>query len=190
MARSRDGSSGWGWAVALGLGALGFSLFTDSQAEKVKRRRVWFHSFVGRVREAAAYLGVVHVPPVVEDFTVANAASDGSRILVNTDWVGKTLARFCNDEVCHIALVLGVAAHELAHHLNGHAKVPGNNHQQELEADWFAGLVLRRAGVPSDDFERVIHDLAGCFASPTHPAGPDRVAAIRAGYTGRGGRFM
>lgn len=44
---------------------------------------------------------------------------------------------------------IGILAHEIGHHLNGHTvNSLGSRWQTEAEADWFAGYVMARLGAP------------------------------------------
>jgi hypothetical protein len=129
---------------------------------------------------AAALLGV-EAPPLVASRQVSNAASNGRVILINPDWIRGVLAHSCSDSQCSLALLLGIAAHELAHHLNRDALRAGDSWAKELAADKVAGAVLAREGASVCDFERVIGELSK-VGSRTHPDGDLRREAIHAGY--------
>ena len=76
-----------------------------------------------------------------------------------------------------------VLAHEIGHHLNGHAlNDEGSNHKWELEADEFSGFVMARMGATLDDAQSAIQTLKYEKATSTHPAKADRLLAIEKGY--------
>ena len=77
---------------------------------------------------------------------------------------------------------LGILAHEIAHHLNGHTLTnDGSNWEFELEADKFAGFVLRKLGATLDDVKRVFSILP-VEGSITHPPRETRIAAAINGW--------
>lgn len=76
---------------------------------------------------------------------------------------------------------LGVMAHELGHHFCGHFSRRGDPHAQELAADQFAGGVLRKMSRSLSDALAMATTLSE-RASPSHPARPDRIAAITSGW--------
>lgn len=75
-----------------------------------------------------------------------------------------------------------VIAHELGHHICDHLQESLiSDHQQELEADRFAGATLRLMGfsrVSVASYTNIISD----HATPTHPSRLERLAALRAGW--------
>ena len=76
-----------------------------------------------------------------------------------------------------------VLAHEIGHHLNGHAlNNKGSNHKWELEADEFSGFVLARMEATLEDAQSAIQTLKYEKATRTHPAKVDRLLAIEKGY--------
>lgn len=86
-------------------------------------------------QQVAKAMGVV-APPLVATYDVANAASDGRRILINPIWAERTLHRYCDDFHCTFAVIAGFLAHELGHHRYGDAYcVDCNRRDQELRAD-------------------------------------------------------
>jgi formylglycine-generating enzyme required for sulfatase activity len=79
--------------------------------------------------------------------------------------------------------VVGVLAHEVGHHLNGHLTNPGlSNHEKELEADFQAGFILYMLGATN------FQSAAACLstlpeqASLTHPARQDRIREFSKGW--------
>lgn len=79
-------------------------------------------------------------------------------------------------------MLLGVLAHELAHHVFGDAGAPAEHRYAiELRADRWAAIALARLGIPSHDFERVIWSISSHYSgTPTgYPSRATRVTAIR-----------
>lgn len=78
---------------------------------------------------------------------------------------------------------LGVLAHELGHHLNGHSLDGiGSRPNKELEADAFAGFVLQKLGCPLQQAQAVFSFLNETEGPPTHPVKKQRYAAIKRGW--------
>lgn len=136
-----------------------------------------------QLQQAARLLGVP-VPPLQLQRD-GNASSDGRVIRVNPAFFRQLLASFCNERLCQIAIVLGIMAHELGHHILRHAEDGDRSvdaaHERELDADAVAGRVLALAQVPPDDLGRVLEHL-GRYHSDTHPHGSLRVERVRAEY--------
>lgn len=196
------------------LGLLGLALSGNSNSSQAtakrrerERRRALLGGFRAAVREVARHRGVA-APPVLAA-SVPNAASDGRRILVNAAWLSTLLARHCDSDRCSRAVVVGIAAHEMSHHVHRDAqrltaaqrqgapawKLSELSQELELRADYEAGWLLGQLGVAPHDFERVLSDLSSCpdavcgvgrgnqlVALNTHPPGYERVQAIRQGY--------
>jgi hypothetical protein len=99
-------------------------------------------------------------------------------ILYDNDFFNKIDIKAGNDWAA-----TSVLAHEIGHHLNGHAlNDEGSNHKWELEADEFSGFVLARMGTTLDDAQSAIQTLKYVKATSTHPAKADRLLAIEKGY--------
>jgi hypothetical protein len=79
---------------------------------------------------------------------------------------------------------ISILAHEIGHHVKGHvfADNGGSSHENELEADEFSGLVLKRMGATLDEAQVAMKLISGNRASPTHPAKTDRLTAIAKGW--------
>jgi hypothetical protein len=74
-------------------------------------------------------------------------------------------------------------AHEVGHHLNGHTmKKTGSNIHDELEADEFAGFVLKKLGATLQQAQYVMLLIAKKEDSKTHPAQASRLEAIKRGF--------
>ena len=97
---------------------------------------------------------------------------------------------------------LTILAHEVGHHINGHAldltmyaggvveaKSLAARRKQELEADEFAGFIMAKLGAPLNQVESGI----ALFSSDkddtysTHPSKSKRLNAVRKGYNKAGG---
>jgi hypothetical protein len=85
---------------------------------------------------------------------------------VKTDWGG-----------------MSILAHEVGHHLNGHTLLgSGSTPPIELEADEFAGFVLRRLGATLTESQLAMRLISDVKASRTHPGRSSRLASIEAGW--------
>ena len=92
------------------------------------------------------------------------------------NWITKET----NDKWAAMALL----AHEVGHHLNGHTiKKSGSRPGLELEADEFAGFVLRKLGASLQQAQEVMIYIASDEASKTHPARNSRMLAIQNGWS-------
>lgn len=79
---------------------------------------------------------------------------------------------------------ISILAHEIGHHVKGHVfkNHGGTSHQNELDADEFSGLVLKRMGATLDEAQRAMGMIASDRASSTHPARTHRLDAIAKGW--------
>lgn len=79
---------------------------------------------------------------------------------------------------------ISILAHEIGHHVKGHvfANNGGTSHENELEADEFSGLVLRKMGATLEEAQIAMKLVAGNRASATHPGKADRLEAIAKGW--------
>jgi len=78
---------------------------------------------------------------------------------------------------------ISILAHEIGHHLNGHAlNNEGSNHQWELEADYFSGISLAKMGATLEEAQSAINTLRYEKATRTHPAKVDRLNEIEKGW--------
>ena len=77
---------------------------------------------------------------------------------------------------------LAILAHEIGHHLSGHTITePKNRHEEELEADKFAGFILHQLGASVETAKNVFSYFPE-KGSKTHPPKAARVAAITNGW--------
>ena len=78
---------------------------------------------------------------------------------------------------------ISIMAHEIGHHLQGHTiDGQGGQPQKEIEADKFSGFVLHQLGASLDESLVAVKALGNERATPTHPAKPARIDAIRKGW--------
>jgi len=76
-----------------------------------------------------------------------------------------------------------IMAHEIGHHLSGHTlSLEGSRPNKELEADQYSGFVMHKLGASLDEALISMKILAPNFATKTHPARHDRLAAITNGW--------
>jgi hypothetical protein len=95
------------------------------------------------------------------------------------------------DKAANDWAAVSILAHEIGHHLNGHAlNDEGSSHKWELEADEFSGFVLGRMGANADDAKSAINTLQYEKATRTHPAKIDRLAAIEKGWARGNGKII
>ena len=96
---------------------------------------------------------------------------------------------------------LAILAHEVGHHINGHAlditmyaggvveaKSLANQRKQELEADEFAGFIMAKLGASLNSalsFTNIFTDKDDTY--DTHPTKSKRVNAVRKGFNKAGG---
>ncbi|HAO45381.1 MAG TPA: hypothetical protein PLZ45_08600 [Ferruginibacter sp.] len=79
--------------------------------------------------------------------------------------------------------VMGVVAHELGHHLNGHTLSGyGSRPDKELEADAFAGFILQKLGASREEAKAMFSFLGENDGPPTHPKRAQRYLAIERGW--------
>jgi outer membrane lipoprotein-sorting protein len=78
---------------------------------------------------------------------------------------------------------IGILAHEVGHHLNGHTLLSGGSrHATELEADEFVGFVLRKMGATIIQAKIGIAMSSQEKGTRTHPPRSSRMASIEAGW--------
>lgn len=149
----------------------------DECAAQLDESADWQKLLELELRDLARHHGLVSVPKVSISHHVPNAASDGLRIHMNPVWAEQANALICgSDHGCTRALVRGIAAHELAHHLREEAV--GHPHDEELRADAWAARALSELGTSVEPYMR----LVGCgpeHDSPTHPKPSRRRRVIR-----------
>jgi len=78
---------------------------------------------------------------------------------------------------------VSILAHEIGHHVLGHTlRSNGNSYEQELQADEFSGIVLKKMGASLAEAQLAIQMIAGDMASASHPAKAYRLDAIEKGW--------
>jgi hypothetical protein len=135
----------------------------------------------GVVRSVLAAMGL----PLrfeVRAAAVGNAAAvlqkDGSRlILYNTLFIDEIKAR-----TGRYWSLISIMAHEIGHHLAFHLAKQVEDHEAELEADYFSGYILAKMGAGKEDALSAMNEIAAEAATKTHPAKNERLQAIAAGW--------
>lgn len=85
--------------------------------------------------------------------------------------------------------VFGVLAHEIGHHLNGHTiEGVGSRPNKEIEADEFAGFVMKKMGATLMETQGIFSFLNETDGPPTHPVRAKRYAAIKRGWDKAAGK--
>ncbi len=74
-------------------------------------------------------------------------------------------------------------AHEIGHHVNGHAVDEKDRSRTELEADFFAGYVLARLGADQDAAAASVNKMAALQVSLGGLAGTARLGEVERGWT-------
>lgn len=78
---------------------------------------------------------------------------------------------------------IGVLAHEIGHHLNGHTfYFDRSDYEAELEADNFAGFIMRRMGASLNQAQSAINAVCKEKCTKTHPGRSTRLKAIETGW--------
>jgi tetratricopeptide (TPR) repeat protein len=87
--------------------------------------------------------------------------------------------------------VVGVVAHEIAHHLNGHSlDGVGSRPNKEMEADEFAGFVMQKLGAPLSEAQNIFSFLNETEGPPTHPIKSKRFKAVKRGWEKSAGTYQ
>ncbi len=99
-------------------------------------------------------------------------------ILYNKDYIAKI-----NRKSKTYWAGVSVLAHELGHHLNGHPiSYDKSDLEAELEADQFAGFILRKMGATLVEAQAAINTIGRIQDTESHPGRVSRLAAIRKGW--------
>lgn len=84
---------------------------------------------------------------------------------------------------------LGIMAHEIGHHLAAHVFTSeSSSHARELEADQYAGFAMALLGAGIMEAQHMFRK--DWPASLSHPASPERRAAVRAGWLAGKGEVL
>lgn len=120
---------------------------------------------------------------------VANASAfvhDGDRVIVYSKVWMADLTRSVQSKWA----IYAVLAHEIGHHLNGDTmpragayadRDAGQNHEQELASDYFAGFVLAKLGASLDEATSAVRKYGG-DESHSHPGRARRIAEHTRGW--------
>ncbi|MFZ4059390.1 MAG: tetratricopeptide repeat protein [Ferruginibacter sp.] len=85
---------------------------------------------------------------------------------------------------------MGVLAHELGHHLNGHSlDGVGSRPNKEIEADEFAGFILQKMGANLNQAQGIFSFMNETEGPPTHPIKRKRYEAIKRGWDKAAGKI-
>ncbi len=104
--------------------------------------------------------------------------ADGERQIVYDETFMKSIANKRSRDWSGLTVV----AHEIGHHLSGHTLDNiGSRPPRELEADHFAGLVIRLLGGGLRDATKVFEGMSAT-GSMTHPPRAERIAVVTAGW--------
>jgi len=119
----------------------------------------------------------------IREADIANAKAvirDNQRvILYNTEYI-----KSINQKGSTNWAGIGVLAHEIGHHLNGHTfYFDRSDYEAELEADNFAGFILRRMGANLNQAQAAINAVCKEKCTKTHPGRSTRLKAIETGWT-------
>jgi hypothetical protein len=111
------------------------------------------------------------------DNAMAGYTIEGKPVLkFNLHFLG--FANFiCNTPDATVSIV----AHEMGHIYCKH-RHKGVPQQEELEADYFSGFVMRRLNRPLSGATIALERLVSETASSTHPKKSERIAAVTAGW--------
>jgi len=78
---------------------------------------------------------------------------------------------------------MALFAHEIGHHLNGHTTSKNRSSPElELQADEFAGFIMRKLGATLVQSQNVMNLIAKTEESSTHPSKKSRMLAIEKGW--------
>ncbi len=144
-------------------------------------QQVW--EVVGEVTSVSGLLPNFQVVATGEVDNAAAVIIEGERYLAfNPDWV----SQYKSNPNAKWQL-LGVIAHEVGHHLQGHTITgSGSRPPIELEADEYAGFVLAALGATLAEAQSLWSNLPP-NGSLTHPPRHQRLAAIERGWTRHNG---
>lgn len=142
---------------------------------------------VALVRQIAAHAGLA------ANFTIRPGETDGGAMASTCyDTALRQIRRLVIYQPAFMAEIrqrtasywslIGVLAHEIGHHANGHTLYRSWGHEKELEADRFAGFVMGRMGATEEQALSGIRIYGEPAATATHPAREERAAAVAAGW--------
>jgi uncharacterized protein (TIGR02145 family) len=119
---------------------------------------------------------------IIQDDDIANAAAllyRGQRYIIYNNAFMETAEDLAQNHWS----VIGILAHEVGHHLQGHTLLAGGSRPElELEADRFAGFILAKMSASLEDAQKAVSILASETGSSTHPPKSQRLNAIAEGF--------
>lgn len=186
------GTSGGGPAIAAGdidLSRASFHCnYSDAKGERVVKTYAPDRQGLRAVADVLSESGLKANFKVLSG-DVPNASAfinDGERVIVySSAWMQKL-----TESAQSKWAIYAVLAHEIGHHLNGdtmpksgsyQSRSAGENHGQELAADFFAGFVLARLGASLDEATAAVR-IYGGRESHTHPDRERRISAHTDGW--------
>ncbi|PIV97000.1 MAG: hypothetical protein COZ16_02680 [Flavobacteriaceae bacterium CG_4_10_14_3_um_filter_31_253] len=106
---------------------------------------------------------------------------DGEReLLIDENYLSKL------NNSTNSSFYLFILAHEIGHHLNGHTLKSSDNstsRKQELEADYFAGFVLKKLNSKIQDITNALNKIPHPNQNTgTHPILKDRIFSAKSGF--------
>jgi Caspase domain len=132
-------------------------------------------------------IGVIGIPMTAFEVRaspdVANAEAtteNGGRdrlILYNPEWMTGLKSSIATNSSDWLVL-----AHEVGHHVAYHMDPSFPNHEAELQADYFAGFILSKLGVPLRDVQLAMAMVSADQETLSHPGKAKRVGEVRKGW--------
>ncbi len=115
------------------------------------------------------------------DNALATVIGERRYIFYNQAWIEKAIDKSNKDWAA-----IGLIAHEVGHHLNGHLLVETDDtqkrHQFELEADRYSGSVLFKMGATVVNAISAVETYGSKVPTKTHPAKVARVGSVTDGW--------
>jgi hypothetical protein len=113
----------------------------------------------------------------LRDNCAALRVNDTNLIIINTHFFAKI-----SNSYLSLAPIYIILAHELAHHFNYHLSKKEPGIQEELEADEFAGKILRSIGLNKVELDETLKFLDNYPHGGTHPTLIARKERIKKGW--------
>lgn len=179
MAKKSGSYEGWGLFL-FAVGGAGL-VWLCREANKSSEKPALQGLVLNTGRRVALLFGI-EPPPIIFRPDRRHASSDGSRIVVDVDWLLALGKALCAQPRCIEAIVTWLMAHELSHHAHSDA-FAADDHGilREWRADQDAGQVLASLGMSLQDVERTLTQV-NPICSRSHGCLSGRVAALREGY--------
>jgi TPR repeat protein len=150
--------------------------------------------FMGNEDAEIAVDNILDIIGVFRNFTIQECPDINNAVAKNIETESGHKERYIlydaeffkriDDKASNDWAAVSILAHEISHHLNGHAlNDKGSNHRFELEADYSSGYYLGRMGATLIEAQSAIQTLRLERATSTHPAKQDRLNAIGKGWS-------